>query len=237
MKVELFEKPKKGATIIEGFSGFGLVGTIVAEYLIDHLKAKQIGKFVSEKIPAIVAIHKGEVVEPFAIFYAPQENIIIFRAIASVKGLEWELADAALQLSGDVNAKEIVEIEGVGGMEGKVQAPKAFYFTLSPERKKKLESFGLELLKEGIIVGVTASLLSKVKEGTFIFAESYSDFPDSRAAAKVIEVLDKYLSLKVDYKPLIGKAETFEKKVKTLLSKTAAVTQEQEKKEGEAYIG
>ena len=42
MKIVLTEKPKN-AILIEGFPGFGLVGTITTEFLIDHLKAKKIG--------------------------------------------------------------------------------------------------------------------------------------------------------------------------------------------------
>ena len=57
--------------------------------------------------------------------------------------------------------------------------------------------------------------------------------PDSRAAAKIIESLDKYLGLKVDYKPLLEKAETFEKKLKEFLSMAAQQTKEKK----ETYLG
>lgn len=237
MKLELWKKPKKGAVIIEGFAGFGLVGTIASEYLIDHLDAEQIGKLASEKIPAIIAIHEGEVVEPYAIFYDEKHNIIILRAIGSVAGLEWDIAESTLSLAKEIGAKEIISIEGVGGAQEKIQTPKVFYYSGNPQRQKSFEKMGLKQMKEGIIVGVTASLLSKLKEASFLFAESYSDFPDSKAGAKIVEVLDKYLGLKVDYKPLVEKANQFEGKIRDILAKGIETKKEKEQKENDNYIG
>ncbi|MBW2965235.1 PAC2 family protein [Candidatus Woesearchaeota archaeon] len=47
MKVVLKEKPKN-PIIIDGFPGFGLVGTISTEYLINELGAKPIGSIHAE---------------------------------------------------------------------------------------------------------------------------------------------------------------------------------------------
>jgi uncharacterized protein len=237
MKLELWKKPKKGAIIIEGFAGFGLVGTIASEFLVDHLGAEQIGKLTSDKIPAIIAIHEGEVVEPYAIFYNEKHNLIILRAIGSVSGLEWDIAESTLNLAKEIGAKEIISIEGVGGVKDKIENPKVFYYSNNPQKQKNFEKMGLKQMKEGIIVGVTASLLSKLKEATFLFAESYADFPDSKAGAKIVEVLDKYLGLKVDYKPLVAKANQFEGKIRQLLAKGIETRKEKEIKESENYIG
>jgi len=236
VKVELWKKPKKNPILIEGFPGFGLVSTIVSEYLIDHLNAKPIGKLHTTKIPPIIAIHQGKVIEPLAIFYAEKENIIILRAIASVNKVEWEIADAMIELCDKLDGEEIISIEGVGSeiMEKKTE-PKVFYYTNSDKKKKKLKEIGLKPLDEGVIVGVTGTLLSRQKDASFFFVESYSNMPDSRAAAKIIEVLDKYLDLKIDYKPLLQKAEKFESKIKDILAKGLDATRQKEEKE--SYFG
>jgi len=71
-----------------------------------------------------------------------------------------------------------------------------------------------------------------------VFAETHSSLPDSKAAAKVIEVLDKYLGLKVDYRPLLKKAEEFETKVKDLVAKSKdAVVKNKEHKDALNYLG
>jgi len=234
MQIELKEKPKKGATIIEGFPGFGLVSTIATEYLIDHLDAKLIGKISSDKMPAMIAIHKGQIIEPLGIFYDQKNNIVIVRAIANVNGLEWDITENLIKFAEEIKAKEIISIEGISS-DGKPPEPEAFFYTHDAERKKRFNTLNIKEIDEGIIVGVTASLMTKMPETTFLFTEASSELPDSRAAAKVIEVLDEYLQLKVDFKPLVKKAEDFESKIKEILMQTKDVVSEKEKKE--SYFG
>jgi uncharacterized protein len=234
MNVELWEKPKKGAVLIEGFPGFGLVSTIATEYLIDHLEAKLIGKISSEKMPAMVAIHKGQVIEPVGIFYDEKNNIVIVRAIANINGMEWEVTENLIKLAEEIKAKEIISIEGISS-DGKPPEPEAFFFTKNDERKKRFNALNIKELDEGIIVGVTSALLIKMPETTFIFTEASSELPDSRAAAKVIEILDNYLKLKVDFKPLFKKAEDFESKIKEILMKAKEMPRLKEQKE--TYFG
>jgi len=61
--------------------------------------------------------------------------------------------------------------------------------------------------------------------------ETHSQLPDSRAAAKVIETLDRYLKLDVDYKPLLQKAQEFEGKLKDIMQQSKMASTEKEKKE------
>jgi predicted ATP-grasp superfamily ATP-dependent carboligase len=105
-------------------------------------------------------------------------------------------------------------------------------FTLKKkENEKKFDSINIEKLKEGIVVGVTgALLLERDIPVSSIFVETHSAMPDSKAAASIIQVLDKYLGLSIDYKPLLKQAEEFEKKLKTLIAQKSAVAEEQEKK-------
>lgn len=224
----VLEKRPKSPIIIEGFPGFGLVGTISTEFLIKHLDAEQVGYIRIPEMPPIIAVHKGNAVEPLGIFYDKKYNLVILHALTAVNGLEWDLTELLVKLAKDLKAKEIISIEGVGNNDAEIQEPKAFYLG----NNKKLKSIGIEELKEGIIVGVTgALLLRKDLPITCIFAETHSALPDSRASAKIIQVLDKYLGLKVDYKPLMENAEKFENKLRDLMekSKTIATTKDKGK--------
>ncbi len=225
MEYDLEKKPKN-PIIIEGFPGFGLIGTIATEFLIRHLDAKPIGRFRVDEIPPVIAVHHGEAIEPLGIFYDKKYNLMVLHALASVAGLEWEIADALVKVAKDLRVKEIISLEGVGSQSEIVES-RGFYIG----ENKKLKNLGIEPLKEGIIVGVTgALLLRKDINITAFFAETHSTLPDSRAAAKIIEVLDRYLGLKVDYKPLIKKAEEFEKKLKEMIEKSRSVSGQQESK-------
>ena len=45
MEVILRSRPKR-PTVIQGFPGIGMVGAIAAEFLVQHLKTKMIGKIL-----------------------------------------------------------------------------------------------------------------------------------------------------------------------------------------------
>lgn len=240
LELKLTRKPKAKPTIIEGFPGFGLVGTIATEFLIDHLKTELIGTITFPEMMPMVAVHEGKVVQPIGIFYDEKNNLIILHVITNISGFEWQMADAVLQLAKQVGAKEIVSIEGIGAMaqDGAAGQQRAFFFSNNADARKIFEKNSIPSLKEGVVVGVTGTLLVK-GDGTpmtALFAETASNMPDSKAAARIIEVLDKYLKLNVDYKPLLKQAEQFEEKIKGILSKSQEASKEQEMKKL-SYLG
>ncbi|MBW2993262.1 PAC2 family protein [Candidatus Woesearchaeota archaeon] len=237
MKIILTKKPKN-PTIIEGFPGFGLVSTIATEFLIDHLKTEKIGRIWTTKIPAMIAVHGGKVVEPIGIFYNRKYNLVIVHVVSAAKDIEWDLAEAIVQLAKQLNAKEIISLEGIGSTKP-AEKTRSFHYSSGKINADKLSKFTNAPLKEGIIMGLTGALMLLGKNrmiSTAIFAEAHSDMPDSKAAAKTLEVLNNYLGLKIDTKPLIKQAEKFEAKLKGMLSKAATISKIQDKKKL-SYVG
>ncbi|MBS3122093.1 proteasome assembly chaperone family protein [Candidatus Woesearchaeota archaeon] len=239
MKLQL-KKKVKNPTIIEGFPGFGLVGTIATEYLLEHLECEQIGKFWFEDLPATIAIHSGKVVDPIGIFYNKKYNIVIVHAILTTNKIEWKVAEMIEDLANQTKAKEIICLEGVGtgagDDENAPKEPKAFYYTNNIKKEGILKKYA-QKLNEGIIVGATSALLLKsTKEITALFADTHSQLPDSKAAAKLIILLDNYIGLNIDPKPLLETAKRFEEKLKTMLEQ-GNKTQEEIKKKQLSYVG
>lgn len=231
MKISLKKRPVH-PVIIQGFPGFGLVGTIATEFLIDHLKAELIGEFEYDELPVTVAIHKGKLVKPMAVFYSEEYNLVILHTILNVTGFEWQISEQIVHMAKTLEAKEIICIEGVASpTEGKEESGKIFWFG-----KPKLEELGGEPINESIIMGVTAAILLKFNNVSCFFAETHSQLPDSKAAAKIIETLDQYLGLKVDYEPLIKQAEDFEKKIKGIMQQTNKLKEYKEQKDM-SYLG
>lgn len=230
MEIKLWKRPKN-CVIIEGFPGFGLVGTIASEFLIERLKAEQIGKILFEDMPAIVAIHESKVVEPLGIFFSQKHNIVILHAITSAIHYEWEIAEIIGKLASELDAKEIISLEGVGSAE-ESEDTRVFYYANNDKNAKMFEKAGIEALKEGIIIGVTGSILLRVEKTpvSCIFAETHSNLPDSKAAAKLIETLDKYLKMDIDPKPLLQQAQQFEEKLKLILQKSQEAQEISDKK-------
>jgi len=234
VKINLAKKPKS-PTIIEGFPGFGLIGTITTEFLIDQLKAELIGTIKFDEIPAMVAIHEGKVVQPIGLFYDEKTNVLIVHVITNVQGLEWELADAIAQLAKQLAAKEVITLEGVA-TPAPTEETKTFYYANAKDNVKRFTSAGIEPLKEGIIIGVTGALLLQDDLPiSAVFVETHSALPDSKASAQIVGVLDKYLNLKLSPKPLLEQAEKFEQKIKALVEKSKMTMDEQKKKL--SYVG
>lgn len=219
--MEIFlEFMPKNPIIIEGFPGLGYVSTIAMEYLIENLNAKSIGRIFSKKLSPIAAIHKGELRRPFEIFYDKKNNILLLHAITEVTDLEWDIAETIITLASKINAKEIISIEGVNAPFS-TKIPKGpFYHSNIPTIEKKMKKLGYSELMEGAVLGVSGSLMLRAPKKlpiTFVFAETNSKLPDSRAAAEIVKVLNNYLNLKIDIKPLIKKAEDTENKIKMIL--------------------
>lgn len=234
MEIVLTKKPKN-AILLEGFPGFGLIGTIVTEYLIDHLDCESIGTIMSEEISPMVAIHKGKLVQPIELFYNKKYNIVLLHVVTNPLGLEWKFSETVMQLAKMLEAKEIISIEGVGTNDEEIEEPKTFFYSNNEQTKKAFEKLKVDELAEGVVMGVTGTILLKAKSIkqnlSCVFAETHSAMPDSMAAAAVIRVLDKYLDLKVDPKPLEDEAEKFEEKLKTILSKGQEASELQQKKQ------
>ena len=236
MEIKLWKKPKN-CTIIEGFPGFGLIGTIASEFLIDHMKTEQIGKILFNDMPAMVAIHEGKVVEPLGIFYNQKYNIVIMHAITAPLHFEWDMATVVSKVAADLSAKEIISLEGVGSGEDS-EGSRVFYYSNDEGSAKLFEKIGLRPLKEGIIMGVTGAVMLRVEKPAVscLFAETHSNLPDSKAAAKIIEALDKYLGMDLSTQPLLEQAQKFEEKLKTLIQKGQEAQEVSDKKKL-SYLG
>lgn len=230
MEVKLWKKPKN-CIIIEGFPGFGLVGTIASEFLIDHLQTEQIGKIIFNDMPAMVAIHENKLVEPLGIFHNPKYNLVIIHAITAATNYEWEMSTTIGKIAEDLKVKEIVSLEGVGSREDG-EGNRVFYYANNEKNAKIFDNIGIPKLNEGIIIGVTGAILLRVEKTPIscLFAETHSNLPDSKAAAKIVEALDKYLGMDLDYKPLLEQAQKFEEKLKMILKKSQEAQEISDKK-------
>ena len=188
-------------------------------------------------MPAMIAIHQNQIVEPISVHYNKRYNLIIVHALNVGQNLGWKLAGVISELAKAVNAKEIISLEGVGSPNQSTS--RVFYYSTNKQAGKKLEGKANPLM-EGIIVGVTGALLAKNVSTpvTALFAEAQGRMPDSNAAAKVIEALDAYTGLKIDQAPLLKQAKMFEKKLKDIMKKGQKAVQGQQAHEDRlSYVG
>lgn len=236
MDYVLTKKDIKSPIIIEGFPGFGLVGSVSTEYLIEYLKAEYIGRMISTRLPPVAAIHNQSVVKPLGIYYAKKHNILIIHGVSGVQGLEWEISNTIKKIAKDLKAKELICLESVGSEE---ESEKLYYYSNDEKISKKLNQLKIEKIKEGIIMGVTGTLLVEIENDlkfTTFFAQTHSQLPDSMAATRILEILNGYLTLELDLSSLKKSAIQFEEKLKKLIN-AQAKTMDQSEERHLSYMG
>ncbi|MGM5483367.1 MAG: proteasome assembly chaperone family protein [Nanobdellota archaeon] len=226
MKLILNEKPKK-VKIIQGFPGFGMVGSIATEYLRDHLKMREIGRIVVENQNPLIAIHEGKIIPPVGIYYHEDYNLIVISSLTKATDNGIEFAEKIKEIASELEAEEIISLEGVAGSSDKQHV---LFYSNSEEKKQDLVNKEFNELKESVIIGVSAALMMDDSHPmTSFFALTASTLPDSSAAAEIIKSLDNYLGLSVDYNPLYEQAKVFEQKIKGILANSEKAKNESEK--------
>jgi uncharacterized protein len=92
--------------------------------------------------------------------------------------------------------------------------------------REELRKNGVNEFTEGVITGVAGVLLNEGKRRDFnvatLLAEAHPDYPDARAAARVMELINKFLlHIDLDVKPLYQEAERIETQLKSIHKQTS----------------
>jgi uncharacterized protein len=233
---ELKRMDLKGATVIDGFPSVGLVSSIVANYLINALSLEQIGMMDSVYFPTVSLIRDGEPMNPVRIYAGkevpsePHDKIVVFisefqpppnliKVIASAV-LDWAQEQKCEMLvcpeglivdkDKDLVESETIEVYGIGS---------------TSKGSELLREHNVRVFEEGVITGVAGVLLNEGKKRDFnvlsLLSEAHPDYPDARAAARVIETIDKLLlHTELDAQPLYEEAERIEDQLKTIHRQT-----------------
>ncbi len=212
-----------GATIIDGFPSVGLVSTITANYLIDVLELEQIGILDSKYFPTVSIVRNGIPLFPVRI-YAGKGVCVFISEFQPAPKLIRPIAVAIAEFAKAHNCRTIISPEGlVIETEETEEEPDVSVYALgsSPSTRENLTKAGIPQFGNGIITGVSGVLLNLGKRDGFdaisILAEANPNYPDARAAAKVIEAIDSLLKeITIDVKPLYTEAENIERTLKQM---------------------
>jgi uncharacterized protein len=219
-----------GPTIIVGFPGLGLVGPIVIEFLTDHLKTQRVGTFSYDELPPTVVIHKGTLVHPMCVHYSKEKNLLLFYTLLNPAGNEWKLAAEVARIASEMKAKQVIAIDAANAMDGDENAVFAF-------NDPALLSLGAKPMNESVIGGTTGALLVELPSTKCVFASAQQQIQDAKAAAGVVKLLSKHLSLGVDEHPLLEQAAQFETKLKSLIEQGKKLMQAKEDGKDLGYLG
>ncbi len=142
--------------------------------------------------------------------------------LISPEGLVIERPDEEMAEVEEEEEKE-PEQEEANDIQSKIRNLELFGVGSTPTARSLLEEHDISPFVEGVITGVAGVLLNEGKRRDFdvisLLAEAHSNYPDARAAARIIEVLDRLvLNIHIDSKPLYKEAEAIELQIKSIRS-------------------
>ncbi len=235
-------KIPKNSVILEGFQGIGLVGTLAAEYIAEQKNAKVVGHVDVPEFPPITLLVNGKIKTPIRIYHfkeGKQSFLIFVSELPMPQKMANSLARSIVDFSKNNNIKEIISLEGIAVPKEPVDS-NTYWVSNKPKFFEKGFGKNAKALQSGIIVGVSASLLTQAKIQKIpcivLMAEAHTNYPDGAAASSIIKLLNKTHKIKVDVKNLEAQSEEFEKKIWNMIEK-AKTLKNSSSKPGKTYIG
>jgi len=225
---DLSKEKLKGAILIDGFPGVGLVGTIVANFLINTLKLKQIGVIDSQKFPPISVIKDGDPHNPMRLYSGEQicndgtcnQVVVCVSEFTPPSDITKELVRSLLDWAEKKGCTKIISAEGfTSAPKTKNEINEIYGITSTKAARKWIKDAKVKPFLYGTVGGITGVMLNEGKIRNInvlgLLAEVSEDLPDSRAAANVIKAIDELLlAIDLDPDPLLKEAEKLEKELK-----------------------
>ena len=215
----------------------GLVGNIINRFeqkgiKIVAMKFLKVSKDLAEKH---YGIHKGKPLPPVRMYAGKKEcgphdtcdqlAVIISEFMPPYEIIK-PLVESILMWSRQKGCKILLSFEGTHKTQ-KNSSDKETIFGVATNTsmKKILKQVDIPLTTEGMISGVSGVLLYEgllqKRDVLCLLAEARAEYPDSRAAAQLIEKLDIMLpGIKIDPKPLYKEAEIIEKKIRQFIEQS-----------------
>lgn len=216
-------------SVLIGFPGSGLVGSIALQYLVEQMEFEQIGSITSKYFPPVALMAKGVISAPVRL-YEKDSLAAIVSDVPIHPMICYEVANGIMNWLGQYNLREIVTIAGIITNE-----PEKRVFGVATNQKV-LENIAEDtiILPMGSISGIAASILTECKTrgipGMGLLGETVNT-PDPRSSASTIEVLNKIYSLGLDVQPLLDQAVEIEAAMAQLAEQVQKTETAQPKRE------
>jgi uncharacterized protein len=209
-ELKINSRPLKDTTktILMGFPGSGLVGSIALQYLVEQLEFEVIGSVTSKYFPPLAMMTRGVINVPVR-FYEKRDLAVVVGDIPIHPMICYEVANGLMEWFAQFEPKEVVTIAGIVTNE---MEKRVFGVATTDEALHRIQDMAM-ILPMGSISGIAGSILTECKvrgiPGLGLLGETVPT-PDPRASAATIEVLNKLYSLDLDVKPLMEQAEEIE---------------------------
>ncbi|MFH1785563.1 MAG: PAC2 family protein [Candidatus Micrarchaeota archaeon] len=215
-------KKLKNPTIIMGFPGTGLVGSVAASQLVESLQMGFGGYLSSSDFAPLAAIHDYKPMPAARIHYSEKFNMIVILSEMTIPiASSNDVADKIYDFAKSVNASCIISLGGIS-----LQDEKKGVYVVSSDATVIKDIINKKIakpIKEGATTGVTGILLTKGTLEHFpittILAESSEEYLDPRAASNVLKVLTQMIGIQINTTRLDKEASEFAKDIQQAVTK------------------
>lgn len=231
--VDTRDESLRGAMMVVGFPTHGLVGSVAVSYLVHTLDMTAIGYMASEDFPPTVVMEEGVVNAPVR-FYASktvcgvdqscEQLVVAISDIQPPAEILTHMGRAILDWAEQKGVQLIVAVEGQP-MEEEIKGDARVVAMANRAAAPLLGKYHFDPAN-GVVTGFAGGLLLSAIGRQIpvlcVVAQAHKDYPDARAAAKVIESINPLVPMLVlDTKPLREKAREIEGEVRKTLQQQA----------------
>ncbi|MEM2446659.1 MAG: proteasome assembly chaperone family protein [Candidatus Bathyarchaeia archaeon] len=225
-EIKIIERKEipKGTVMLFGFPDVGLVGVIAASHLISELGLEEVAYVDSKLLPPIIVLHEGLPHSPIRIF--GNHNILLAVSETALQGeLIYPIMHALIDWGKSKEVKMMISISGIPVQDRQdLEELKVFAAASDQNTLKMAEDKGVEILREGYMVGPQAVMLQYCATlglpAITLLAQCFFQYPDPEAAAKVLEQLANFTGVKVDVSKLLEKGEEIRLKARDMMKRT-----------------
>ncbi len=208
-----------------GFPDVGLVGLIAVNHVINALGLTESGYIESDLLPPVIVVHQGDPKAPIRI-YSKNGLVIITSEIPIQPSIIPSLSRKIVEWTKTKGSQLLVTVSGIAVQDRlEIETPAVYGVASSPKTKDLLKKSDVNLLEEGFMVGIHASLLKdsakSMVPAVILMAQSHSEYPDPGAAASIVTALNRLVNLNVDVKGLMEQAEEIRVRMRELMQRTS----------------
>jgi len=227
--VEHTKKDLSNSLLVVAFPTVGLVSSIAGYYIIKTLNLKEIGVIVSDVFSPTTVVYNGRPSAPVRIYAGKKEcgpknecdqiAVIISEFLPPFESIK-PLSDTILDWAKEKKCRYVIGLEGTHADKNDKDEPSEVVAVISTDAlQTTLEEHDILQSTEGMITGVSGVMLYSAalrnQDVMCLLSQAQADFPDSRAAAFLVEKLDRMLpGIKIDSKPLFNEATKIEKQIR-----------------------
>ena len=257
-KIVQAKKKLNSPTLIAGFPGAGLVGSISTSYIINKLHMNQIACVESEFIVPGVIYAEGKLRHPFRLYSNEEGNVcvLVCEAPIIIQGM-YSVLNTVMKWALNNKVKEVIVLDGIG-IEG-FPDPNRTPMILSSDGRKadaanlihddktditnKEEKdhddstvYSTTAFIGGIAGGILSSCLSNGIASKALILSAARGIPDPEGAAILIESLTKVMdneNLKINTQQLREQGASLKKRMEGIVQSFMEQEQGKEKQQGQ----